>query len=430
MSDAGAGGSLRVAVIGAGIRGAEIYGRTLEELGDAVRVVAVAEPDPDRRTRFARRFDLDAGAAFDDWRPLFDHGPALDLAIVATPDAVHVEPAVEALGRDLHVLLEKPIAPTPEGVRAVAAAAASSHGTASVAHVLRHTPFFRTLMRLLADGAIGRPIGIEHVENVGFWHFAHSYVRGAWRREALAAPMLLAKACHDLDLLRWMADAPCEGVRSTGELRWFREENAPAGAPLRCLDGCPVEATCPYFAPRIYLERFAGTRDWPRSALAPGGDDDGVLTALQDGPYGRCVYRCDNDVVDHQGTLLRFAGGLRASLVVTAFSAEVTRTVRVVGSHGEIAGHFGRGSLDVRLFASGETRRLEVGPSDGHAEADRAFLRDLIERLKDGRRPSGTDLATSLDSHFLAFAAERSRHEGREIRPEAPEGQSPFRWRP
>jgi predicted dehydrogenase len=418
VSDAAAGGRLRVAVVGAGIRGAEIYGGTLEELGEAVRVVAVAEPDPDRRARFARRFALDERAAFDDWRPLLDHGPATDLAIVATPDAVHVEPAVAALRRDLHVLLEKPIAPTPEGVRAVASAAASSRGTVAVAHVLRHTPFFVTLTRLLGEGAIGRPIGIEHVENVGFWHFAHSYVRGAWRREALAAPMLLAKACHDLDLLRWMADAPCEGVRSTGERRWFRAENAPAGAPDRCLDGCPVEATCPYSAPRIYLERFAGTRAWPRSALAHDGSDEGVLAALRDGPYGRCVYRCDNDVVDHQATLLRFAGGLRASLVVTAFSTEVTRTVRVVGSHGEIAGHFGRGTLDLHDFASGEARRLEVGPSDGHAEADRAFLRDLIERLGSGRRPAGTDLTTSLDSHFLAFAAERSRHEAREVRPE------------
>lgn len=418
MSAADAGAALRVAVIGAGIRGAEIYGRTLEELGGVVRVVAVAEPDADRRARFARRFALPHAAVFDGWEPLLEAGPDADLAIVATPDALHVDPAVAALRRGLHVLLEKPIAPTPEGVRAVAAAAAASRGTVAVAHVLRHTPFFGALKTLLGDGAIGRPIGIEHVENVGFWHFAHSYVRGAWRREDLAAPMLLAKACHDLDLIRWMADAPCVGVSSSGERRWFRSDNAPPGAPPRCLDGCPAEASCPYFAPRIYLERFAGTRGWPRSALAPDGDDGGVLAALRDGPYGRCVYHCDNDVVDHQATVLRFADGLRASLVVTAFSAEVTRTVRVVGSHGEILGHFGAGTLDVRTFASGETHRVDLGPSDGHAEADRAFLRDLVARLRAGHGPAGTDLSTSLDSHFAAFAAERSRHAGREVRPE------------
>jgi predicted dehydrogenase len=407
-----------VAVIGAGNRGAEVYGGALDELPDAARVVAVAEPDAGRRARFAARAGLPEEAAFDDWRPLLETGPCADLAIVATPDADHVGPAVAALQRGLHVLLEKPIAPDPEGVRAVAAAAARSRGRVAVAHVLRHTPFFRTLKRLLEEGRIGLPIGLDHVENVGFWHFAHSYVRGAWRREDLAAPMLLAKACHDLDLLRWLADAPWEGVSSTGERRWFRAENAPAGAPPRCLDGCPVEASCPYSAPRIYLERFAGRRGWPRSVLTPDGDDAGVVAALREGPYGRCVYRCDNDVVDHQATLLRFASGLRATLTVTAFSSETTRTVRAVGSHGEIVGHLERGTLDVRDFASGEERRLEVGPAHGHADADRAFLRDLVTRLRAGEGPSGTDLRTSLDSHAMAFAAERSRREGREVRPE------------
>jgi predicted dehydrogenase len=408
-----------VAVIGAGIRGAEVYGRALAERPDAARVVAVAEPDAGRRTRFAASLGLPDEATFDDWRPLLEAGPDADLAIVATPDAGHVGPAVAALERGLHVLLEKPIAPDPEGVRAVAAAAARSRGTVAVAHVLRHTPFFATLKRLLAEGRIGRPIGLDHVEHVGFWHFAHSYVRGAWRREDQAAPMLLAKACHDLDLLRWLADAPCAGVSSSGERRWFRAENAPPGTPPRCLDGCPVEASCPYSAPRIYLERFAGVHGWPRSVLAPEGDDDGVRAALRDGPYGRCVYRCDNDVVDHQAALLRFAGGLRATLTVTAFSAETTRTVRAMGSHGEIVGHLERGTLDVRDFASGEERRIEVGPAHGHADADRAFLHDLVARLRAGRDPTGTDLTTSLDSHYLAFAAERSRREGREVRPEA-----------
>lgn len=412
------GAPLTVAVIGAGNRGADVYARALGDLGDAARVVAVADPDPARRARLADRHGVPADGRFDGASSLLARERLADLAIVATPDAHHVEPAVGALRRGYHLLLEKPIAPDPGGVGAIARAAADAPGSVTVAHVLRHAAFFRTVRDLVADGRVGRPIGIDHVENVGHWHFAHSYVRGAWRREDHASPMILAKACHDLDLLRWLADAPCEEVFSRGERRWFRAENAPEGAPERCTDGCPVEERCPFSAPRIYLQRFAGRDDWPRSVVAHG-DDAAVRAALASGPFGRCVYRCDNDVADHQVATLRFASGLTATLTVTAFSEENTRTVRIFGSHGEIAGHLESGRIVLRDFASGREERIEAGSADGHAEADRALVRDLVARLRGGAGPGATDLAASIDSHLMAFAAERSRREGGPVRPEA-----------
>lgn len=410
------GAPLTVAVIGAGNRGADVYARALADLGGAARVVAVADPDPERRARLADRHGVPAEGRFDGAPALLARERLADLAIVATPDALHVEPAVGALRRGYHLLLEKPIAPDLGGVRAIARAAADAPGTVTVAHVLRYAAFFRTLRDLVAGGRLGRPIGIDHVENVGHWHFAHSYVRGAWRREDRASPMILAKACHDLDLLRWLADAPCEEVFSRGERRWFRSENAPEGAPDRCTDGCPVEEGCPYSAPRIYLERFAGRDDWPRSVVARG-DDAAVRAALASGPFGRCVYRCDNDVADHQVATLRFANGLTATLTVTAFSEENTRTLRIFGSHGELAGHLESGRIVLRDFATGREERIEAGSADGHAEADRALVRDLVARLRSGAGPGATDLAASIDSHVMAFAAERSRREGGPVRP-------------
>lgn len=409
-------GPVRVAIVGAGNRGADVYGRGLEGRSDA-RVVAVADPDPVRRDRLAERHGVPPTRRFADALELLSGPRIADLAIVATPDAVHVEPATVALARGYHLLLEKPIAPDAEGVRALAATATDATGTVTVAHVLRHAPFFRTIRDAMAQGRIGRLIGIDHVENVGHWHFAHSYVRGAWRREDLASPMILAKACHDLDLLRWLADAPCDEVVSRGDRRWFRKENAPAGAPEFCLDGCPVETACPYSAPRIYLGRFAGTRSWPRSVVAPGGGDDAVEAALRSGPYGRCVYRCDNDVVDHQVATLRFANGLVATLTVTAFSEENTRTIRVFGSHGELDGHLESGRIALRDFVAGRTERLDAAPAEGHALADRALLDDVIGRLRGDASPGPTELAASIESHLMAFAAERSRRGGVAVRP-------------
>lgn len=209
----------------------------------------------------------------------------------------------------LVVLLEKPAAVTPDDLDELAAAARRLDARIGVGHVLRFTPFWQTVHEVVSSGTIGRLVTMAIEENIGYWHFAHSYVRGIWRRADLASPMVLAKTCHDLDLIRWLAGGPPKTVSSVGGLSYFTAENAPPDAPDRCLDGCPHAETCAFYAPRFYVDRLRDVQGWPVSLLGPDTSPAGRVEALRTGPYGRCVFRGDNDVADHQQTVMEFAGG-------------------------------------------------------------------------------------------------------------------------
>jgi predicted dehydrogenase len=374
--------------------------------------------------------------------------PEADVVIVASPDREHAAPAIAALERDYDVLLEKPIAPTAAEVRAVADVAATSRGTVTVAHVLRYTPFFSAVKQALDDGLIGDLVTISHAERIGYWHFAHSFVRGNWRREDEASPMLLAKACHDLDLLRWLAGDRCTAVASFGGLRHFRPEEAPPGALDRCWDGerrCPAAPDCPFDAVRLYVERTAEVTGWPVSVITDDASPRGRMAALAEGAYGRCVYRSDNDVADHQVVALEFANGVRATLTVSGVTPDNTRTIILGGTRGELSGRLDTGRIEIRRFlpggaaADGPWDRDERGRQamrdderivldttavalDGHGGGDGAMLDDLVARLaglRDADAGAGpgavapTELADAIDSHLMAFAAEESRHERR-----------------
>lgn len=402
-----------LALVGAGNRGAGVYGAYALRHPDEARVVAVADADPARRQRAAGQHGLPGSLTFGAWEDLLSRPQLADAVVIATPDALHVEPVKTALAQGYQVLLEKPIAPTLEGVLQVAKVARATPGRVTVAHVLRYADFFQRLKRLLDEGRIGRLMQLQHTENIGHWHFAHSFVRGNWRREELSSPMILAKACHDLDLLRWLVGRPCERVASFGGLTHFRPENAPPGATERCSDGCAVERSCPYSAQRIYLERFGAAPGWPNDVVSIDPDPERLRLALAQGPYGRCVYHCDNDVADQQTVALGFAGGASASLTVSAFTETSTRTVHVMGSHGEVHGHMERGELLLHDFASGRSELIRSHAGRGHREADEALMRDFIARLRGGATgPALTDLEASVESHFMAFAAERARQEG------------------
>ncbi|MEX2541827.1 MAG: Gfo/Idh/MocA family oxidoreductase [Trueperaceae bacterium] len=405
---------MTVALIGAGNRGAAVYARYLRELAPAARLVAVADPDASRRDAVADQNDIPAALRFTQWQDLLERERLADALVIATPDLLHVEPALAALARGYHLLLEKPIAPTRQGVEAVAEAAAEASGTVTVSHVLRYSDLFTAIKRLLDSGRIGELVSIQHTENIGYWHFAHSYVRGNWRREADSSPMILAKACHDLDLLRWLVGEPCLGVASYGGLHHFRRENAPAGSTDRCTGGCAVERSCPYSAIRIYEERFCGQAEWPNSVMAAEPEPGQVRQALETGPYGRCVYRCDNDVADNQVVALSFGSGVSANLTVSAFTEDNTRTVHLMGTHGELHGHMGKGEIELNDFSAGTTETIRATPSGhGHSGADAALVRDFVARLRgEVTGPALTDLRASIESHRMAFAAEESRREG------------------
>ena len=417
-----------LAVIGAGNRGGDAYAGWCLEHPERARVVAVADPREERRNLVGERHQIPPERRFARWEDLLQEPRLADGVIIATPDQMHVAPALRAMELGYDILLEKPIAPTREELLQVARAAErlqARGGSITVAHVLRYTPFFSTLKRLLEQGRIGEIVSIQYTENIGYWHFAHSYVRGNWRREDTSSPMILAKSCHDMDMLRWLVGRPWRRIASFGSLLHFRPENAPEGAPERCTDGCPASERCPFDAVRFYVDRLAGHTGWPVSVITHDFSREGRLRALREGPYGRCVYLADNNVVDHQVVSLEFDGGVTAAFTVCAFTEENTRTLKVMGTRGEIRGHLEKGELEVRSYlpegapgAGHELVRVPAGP--GHTGGDEGLMEAFTARLqarREGRVPEEalTSLAESLDSHLMAFAAEESRREGRVV---------------
>ncbi|GAA5205235.1 Gfo/Idh/MocA family protein [Microbacterium kyungheense] len=432
----------RLVVIGAGGRGRDAYGRWAIEHPDRARIVAVADVSPERRAALAA--EAGGAAQYGDWCDVVADLAALrvDGVVIAVPDALHVDVAIAVAEAGVPFLLEKPAAPTLDELTRLARHAATGSSRLAVGHVLRFTPFWRSVKRILESGAIGRPMTLEVRENIGFWHFAHSYVRGNWRSTAQAGPMVLTKTSHDLDLIRWIAGAAPESVYSIGELTWFRPENAPPGAPDFCLDGCPVAASCPFYAPRYYIDALAGVSGHPVHLLGADTSPAGRLAALRTGDYGRCVYRSDNDVADHQQTTMMFPGGLTATLTASAFTAENTRNVAITGSAGQLTGHMESGEIVVDLFSPTATLpddlplashtmhakppmgherhtlrvtmpNADLGDHAGHAGGDAALMAEFVDALVAGTVGEGElSFATALDSHLIAFAAEESRLSG------------------
>jgi predicted dehydrogenase len=411
-------GRVRLAIVGAGARGA-IYAACAARHPD-VDIVAVAEPRDEQRQRLAEAHGIAGRLAFRDWREMTALAPLADAAIIATSDAEHLEPATALARRGYHLLLEKPMAPTADECRRIVAAARAAGVMISVCHVLRYTRYTELLKQLVDAGRVGHVASVSHLEPVGYWHQAHSFVRGNWRNTAESSPMLLAKSCHDLDWLRHVVGRPCLSVSSFGSLQHFRPERRPPAATERCLD-CPVERECPYSAVKIYLDRLrAGVTHWPVDVLTSDLTEAGVTEALRAGPYGRCVYACDNDVVDHQVVIMEFEGGVTASFTMTGFTRQRDRETRVFGTRGELYGD-GR-HIEIYDFLTDEIETLDTGaasdgtPLSGHGGGDQGVVDNFLEALRAGDEGVLRTLcAETLESHLMVFAAERSRRERRVV---------------
>jgi predicted dehydrogenase len=404
---------LTMMIVGAGSRGST-YATAAAHAG--ARVVAVAEPRPVVRKAFADAHHVPSDGVFDDWRDLLDRPRLADIAVIATQDQFHAEPAVELARRGYHLLLEKPMATSEADCERIVRAAEDSGVMLAVCHVMRYTRYSRALKHIVDSGRIGDVVSVEHLEPVGWWHHAHSYVRGNWRREDEATFMLMAKSCHDLDWLAYIIGRPAERVSSFGSLYEFRPERKPEGAADRCLD-CSVEATCPYSAPRIYLPFLEKPeKNWPLSVLTTDRTTEGVMNALRDGPYGRCVYSCDNDVVDHQVVNIEYTGGVTASFTMTAFTPSGHRKTRIFGTRGCIEGD--GDIITIHDFLTGlETIRpaqtTGASAADGHGGGDQALVDAFVAAVGTGDPAliltNGWD---SLESHRLVWAAERARRTG------------------
>ncbi|MFD0696794.1 Gfo/Idh/MocA family protein [Paenibacillus sp. GCM10027628] len=407
---------VKVALIGAGLRGVNYLEYALQHPHE-VEVVAVAEPNVERREKFKARHALADDLCFSTWEELFAKPRLADAVLICTQDKQHFEPTLQALNAGYHVLLEKPMSPNAKECVRMGEIASQANRVFSICHVLRYTNFFSTIKDLLDRGAIGKLMSIQHNENVGYWHQAHSFVRGNWRRKEESSPMILAKSCHDLDILLWLAGSECEMVSSFGSLSHFTSDQAPAGAPERCLDGCPVADECLYYAPKQYL---TDDTDWPTSAISDDSSMEARLKALQEGPYGRCVYHCDNDVVDHQVVNLAFADGVTASFTMNAFTKDVSRTIKLMGTTGEIRGAMEKQEIEVLHFGSGKIEKItfeDAGGHVGHGGGDFGLIKDFLRLVReDGKSQGLTSAYHSVQSHLMAFAAEQSREEHSVVR--------------
>lgn len=396
-------------LIGAGARG-QIYARYAQEHPEELRIMAVAEPKADRRALMCRAYGIPADRAFSNWENLLARPQMADAALICTLDDMHTEPTLAALKQGYHVLLEKPMSNSETECRAIAAAAEEAQRVLSVCHVLRYTPFYRTIKQLIDDGQVGEVASLSQVENVGYWHHAHSFVRGNWRCSEQTSPMILQKSCHDMDILLWLSGQRCTRVSSFGSLHHFDAAHAPQDAPLRCTDGCPHSVVCPYDAGKIYLTDNVG---WPTDLSR-----EGRLKALREGPYGRCVYHCDNDVVDRQVVNLEFDNGAVAGFTMTAFTTDMARQLKVCGTKGQITADMNANTVSLHRFGESGPREitLETPPQTnnyGHGGGDYYLMRDFVRAVQSGGDGNLSSARVSLQSHLICFAAERSRVERR-----------------
>jgi predicted dehydrogenase len=400
-------------MVGAGERGHHVYGRWALANPERMRFVAVADPDPARRQRFAEPHSLNTSAVFDDPLELLGQPRLADAAVIASPDRYH-QPHVEAaLAAGYHVLAEKPMADTLEGCVAVMRAAAQGGGKLHIGHVFRFTPFFQVLNEVLTSGALGDIVTVEHRENVRSWHMAHSFVRGNWGKRTLAPPFIVAKCTHDLDILQWNLQSPVIRLSSFGSLFEFRPERAPEGATARCTDPCPVP-DCPYDARRLYLDpKLTG---WPVHVVTDDFSPAGRLRAITEGPYGICAYRAGSDVVDHQTVAMQLASGATVTLIAHGHSPEEGRTMRYDGTRATLRGRFGRvQEIVIYDHITGEGRTIPVPTAaSGHGGGDAGIIESFLASIE-GREPPVTTAAESFESHLLAFLAEEARLNGSTI---------------
>ena len=396
-------------VLGAGSRGSIYAGYALEH-PEQLQILAVADPRTDRRNMLSDKLGIPETGRFASWQELLSGPRKADCAFICTLDDDHTAPAIRAMELGYHILLEKPMSNTEEECRLIANTAARTGRTLAVCHVLRYTPFYMTLKHLLDQGRIGEVTAINQIENVGYWHQAHSFVRGNWRTVRETSPMILQKSCHDMDIILWLMGKDCRRVQSFGSLRHFTPEHAPEGAPERCLQGCPHGEDCPYYAPRLYMDM---TRTgWPVDVITTDLSEEGRRKALMEGPYGRCVYRCDNDVVDRQVVNMEFEGGAVATFTMTAFSADFSRQLKIFGTRGQIQADMG--TKEIVLHRFGEEKRTipmdEGMMHSGHGGGDYGIMQDFLQVVRTGGE-SLTSAKASLQSHLMCFAAERSRKE-------------------
>ena len=406
---------MKLALIGAGQRGM-IYAEYAYHKKD-VQITAVVEPHEERRAIAAEKFAIAEENCFSCVENFFAKGKICDAVILATMDKDHFGHAMAALDCGYDILLEKPISPDPKECMLIGNKAKELGRKILVCHVLRYTNFFSKLKEIVDSGELGRIVAIQHSENVGNFHIAHSFVRGNWRRTDETSPIIMQKSCHDMDILTWLVGSDAKRIASFGSLRHFKEENAPKGSAARCLE-CKVAAKCQYNAVRAYLPVRGG---WPATLLGPDQSEAGIMKALETSPYGRCVYRCDNDVCDHQVTIIEFKNGVNVSFTLSGFTNRMCREIKIMCEYGEINACDDGDQIEITRFNSNQVEQISktqirTAQVDGfHGGGDSLLMEDFITSMEGGNAESKTAIERSIESHVMAYAAELSRVTGRVV---------------
>lgn len=399
--------------LGAGSRGT-VYGNFAANFPDQLMIVGVAEPIPYRNDKYAKKHQLTAENRFDTWENVFKRPKFADAVIISTPDNLHYAPCMKALEMGYDVLLEKPIAPTEKECRDILKLAKKTNRIVAVCHVLRYAPYFVKMRELIGQGAIGEVISVQHFEPIEHLHMAHSYVRGNWHNSKETTPIILAKSCHDLDIIKWVINKPSVRIAAMGDLKWFRKENAPEGSTARCTDGCKVERECPYSAVKHYHDerKRLYVMDMPEDKSK---HSEYIMEQLKTTNYGRCVYRMENDQPDHYITSIQFADNVTASFSMEAFTSYHGRRTRIMGSMGDMVGDMNK--LVVTDFRTGKDLKLVPKAEDvenyknsGHGGGDWLLVRDFVQAVSQQNPALLTStIDESIESHIMGFMAEESR---------------------
>ena len=417
---------LRCALIGAGARWTGGYHPWVSKNSDAINIVAIAEPIAERRAFHQRAYKLADDACFDDWESMLaaQKDKTIDGVIICSPDAQHYHPAMSCLNRGYNILLEKPMAQSVQQCIDIVQCAKKNDCKVMLGHVLRYTAFFMKIKELIADDAIGAVQSIQHAEQVGYFHIAHSFVRGNWSKKEASNPIILAKSCHDLDILLYiLGDAvKATKVASFGSLNYLTEKNAPPGAPRMCSDVCPVYDSCPYS-----IRMYVGNRNFsPFTNPEQEITEQNLARIAKTNPYGRCVYHCDNDVCDSMSTIIQFDNGVHATFTLSGFTDEITRTINIMGSHGQIVGDMEQDELQLMKFGAGdgpyqnraittyhpqkEATAADQSGYSGHGGGDSRLILDFANGVR-GEGLMLTDISRALHSHVMGFAIEKARIE-------------------
>lgn len=405
---------MKYIIIGAGSRGMT-YGQWAKEHG--IEITAIAELRPDRLVNAGNCLNVPEYMLFSDASQLLALGKIADAAIIATMDRDHYAHVMQALDCGYDILLEKPISPNPKECMEMEEKANQLGREITVCHVLRYTPFFQTLKDVLHSGELGKIVAIKHAENIGNFHMAHSFVRGNWRNDRSSSPIIMQKSCHDLDILLWLTGAHCTKVAAFGSLSYFKESNAPSGSAARCLD-CVFSENCRFDAWHAYQPMLG---QWPADVVCLEPTEEALREALRNGPYGRCVFRCDNNVCDHMSILMEFDNSVTATFSLTAQTSNVHRDIHIMCEDGEIHADDLDGKIMITRFRRNKAeapveRIIYANDRDsGHGGGDAGIMEDFTKGLQNHTVDSRSSISRSVESHLIACAIEEARLTGKVV---------------